>query len=154
MIKNYNRILKDSEVIIARLSKRKNEYGEYVIKGYVDGERNENYDYFTDDWEDAVGTAKFLAKQNKGELVKNANGYVIYSGSSKKSVKDSAWDKLFQILDVEVDGEWEGDFKVIARDQKEALDKVSKRLKGKISYGEIYEDDWARLLKSFDPDIL
>lgn len=154
MMKNYNRILKDSEEIIGCLSKRKNDYGEYVIKGYVNGKRNEDYDYFTDDWEDAIGTAEFLAKQNKGRLVKNAGGYIIYSDLSKKPVKDSMWDKLFQILGVEVDGEWEGDFKVIARDQKEALDKISRRLKGKISYGEIYEDDWARLLKDLDPSIL
>ena len=34
-----------------------NEYGEYTVRFYPYGTLNPNADYFTDDYEDAVGTA-------------------------------------------------------------------------------------------------
>jgi hypothetical protein len=45
------------------LRKRRNEWGEYVVRAYDrDGRRYPDGDYFTDDWEDAVNTAEAMRK--------------------------------------------------------------------------------------------
>ena len=43
-----------------KLNKRKNDYGEYRITCYKNGKRYSDGDYFTDDWEDAVGTLRTI----------------------------------------------------------------------------------------------
>lgn len=42
------------------LQKRRNEFGEYQIKSYVNGQRHPDGDYFTEDWDDALGTKTAL----------------------------------------------------------------------------------------------
>jgi len=42
---------------------RKNEYDEYVIKAWCNGKRYEEADYYTDDYDDAVGTMNLLRKE-------------------------------------------------------------------------------------------
>lgn len=45
----------------AVVTKRKNEFGEYVVRFYnPDGTRNRDADYFTNDYDDAVNTAKAM----------------------------------------------------------------------------------------------
>ena len=41
---------------------RKNEYGEYVIKAWCNDKRYEEADYYTNDYDDAVGTMNLLRK--------------------------------------------------------------------------------------------
>lgn len=50
-----------------RLSPRKNEFGEYVIKCYKNSTRYEEGDYFTNDWDDAQNT--LLAMQIQQEKI-------------------------------------------------------------------------------------
>ena len=45
------------------LNSRKNEYDEYVIKAWYNGKRYEEADYYTDDYDDAVGTMNLLRKE-------------------------------------------------------------------------------------------
>ena len=42
---------------------RKNEYDEYVIKAWRNGERYEKADYYTNDYDDAVDTMNLLRKE-------------------------------------------------------------------------------------------
>lgn len=42
------------------LRKRRNEFGEYVIRVWVNGKRHPDADYFTNDWDDASGTYKLM----------------------------------------------------------------------------------------------
>jgi hypothetical protein len=53
-----------------KLSKTKNDFGEYVIKCYRDGKRYPDGDYFTDDWADAQGTLKHM-REKCGTIVES-----------------------------------------------------------------------------------
>lgn len=57
------------------LNKRKNYYGEYVIRGYINGKYDEESTYYTDDWEDAVGTFYHICKTMKIEPHNEGNRY-------------------------------------------------------------------------------
>lgn len=57
------------------LNKRKNYYGEYVIRGYINGKYDEESTYYTDDWEDAVGTFYAICKTMKIEPHNEGNRY-------------------------------------------------------------------------------
>ena len=48
------------EIVFAKV--RKNEYGEYVVKVYVNGKYNEAKSYYTDDKEDAELTREAMIK--------------------------------------------------------------------------------------------
>jgi hypothetical protein len=48
-----------------KLSTRKNEYGEYVIKAWKDGKRYPDADYHTDDKTDAESTLKLMEIEAK-----------------------------------------------------------------------------------------
>lgn len=50
---------------IYKLEKRRNEYNEYVVRCFKNGERYKEGDYHTEDWDDAHKTQTFLQKQNK-----------------------------------------------------------------------------------------
>lgn len=80
--------------LFARLTKRKNEYDEYVIKGYENGRHNEDFDYYTDDWYDAVNTIKYMAKQYKGKLIQNGTTYTLYNDNT---IKDSELKKFTKL---------------------------------------------------------
>jgi hypothetical protein len=44
------------------LRKKRNAFGEYVVRAYdEDGKRYPPADYYTDDWDDAVSTANLMA---------------------------------------------------------------------------------------------
>ena len=45
------------------LRRRRNEWGEFVIRCYVNGRRYPDGDYFTDDWTDAAQTLTYLQEQ-------------------------------------------------------------------------------------------
>jgi hypothetical protein len=58
------------ETIEIIIPKRRNMFGEYVVKVHFDGKRNPNCDYHTDCRTDAVGTAcnmsaRYVAKGHK-----------------------------------------------------------------------------------------
>jgi hypothetical protein len=48
-----------------KLSKKKNEFDEYVVKCYRNGKRYPNGDYFATDWDDAQGTLKHMREKCK-----------------------------------------------------------------------------------------
>lgn len=50
---------------------RKNEYGEYVVKCWDNGERYPEGDYLTNDKNDAEGTCRLLNKANSEQLQPN-----------------------------------------------------------------------------------
>ena len=57
-----------------RLTKRRNEWGEFVVKAYENGKRYEAADYHTDDWQDAVATLDDMNDRNhQRELLLNHN---------------------------------------------------------------------------------
>lgn len=91
MIKRY---IDTDTTLMARLSKRKNDYDEYVIKGYENGRHNEDFDYYTDDWGDAVDTIKYMARQYKGKLVQNGTTYTIYKDTNIKDSKTRNFTRL------------------------------------------------------------
>ena len=55
----------DGKMIVC--SDKKNEHGEYEVRLYVDGKKNDDATYFTDDWDDAVDTAKAMAKKTEAK---------------------------------------------------------------------------------------
>lgn len=77
------------------LVKRRNDYDEYVIKEYVNGKLIEDLSYYTDDWEDAVNTLNFIARQKNKNVEKSSNGYFILLDSQK--VKDESTTRIEKI---------------------------------------------------------
>ena len=63
-----------------KLDKKKNEYGEYTVKCYKDGKYDEAGTYYTEDYEDALGTLKDLAKRSN--LVVKQQGSVVVADSA------------------------------------------------------------------------
>lgn len=62
------RVVKDSiedasQNYTFKLAKRKNDYDEFVVRAFKNGRYDEGATYYSDDWEDAVGTLKAMAKQ-------------------------------------------------------------------------------------------
>jgi len=49
--------------ITINLTKRRNEFGEYVVKVREDGRRNPDADYHTDCYDDALGTAMDMSRR-------------------------------------------------------------------------------------------
>lgn len=98
------------------LTKRRNDYDEYVIKEYVNGKLIEDLSYYTDDWEDAVDTLNFIARQKNKNVEKSSNGYFILLDSQK--VKDDKEDE---------DDDFEENFKssISYEDLKEKLFKLT-----------------------------
>lgn len=62
------------------LTDRKNDYDEYVMKAYKDGKYYEPATYYTDDWEDAVGTFMQTIKQYELKYRKSGKGYTTKGG--------------------------------------------------------------------------
>lgn len=60
-----------------KLSKKKNEWDEYVVKCYKNGKYYEKGSYYTDDWEDAVGTLKnYLVPRMKLNFRQEGSVYI------------------------------------------------------------------------------
>jgi hypothetical protein len=59
-----------------KLNKRKNEWGEYKVRVYVDGKLNEDASYYTEDWEDAEATAEHIRKNSPIDLVSLESGKI------------------------------------------------------------------------------
>ena len=74
--------IKDADKFVFKLSKKKNEWGEYVVRCYKNGAYYENGSYYTDDWEDAMNTVKMQAKQF--HLNAHQQGTVFVADSSTK----------------------------------------------------------------------
>lgn len=78
------------------LTKRRNDYDEYVIKEYVNGKLIEDLSYYTDDWEDAVNTLNFIARQKNKNVEKSSNGYFILLDSKKVKDEEDKEDDEFE----------------------------------------------------------
>lgn len=59
-----------------KLDKKTNDYGEYVIQCFKNGQYNEAGSSYTDDWEDAVGTLNAIARQFGLNVRQQGRGYV------------------------------------------------------------------------------
>lgn len=70
-----------------KLTKKKNDYDEYVIQAYKNGKKNEDATYYTDDWDDAINTLKSIAKQEK--LTFRQQGSVFIVDNKAKAFNDS-----------------------------------------------------------------
>lgn len=70
-----------------KLTKKKNDYDEYVIQAYKNGKKNEDATYYTDDWDDAINTLKLIAKQ--GKLTFRQQGSVFIADNKAKAFNDS-----------------------------------------------------------------
>lgn len=70
-----------------KLTKKKNDYDEYVIQAYKNGKKNEDATYYTDDWDDAINTLKLIAKQAK--LTFRQQGSVFIADNKAKAFNDS-----------------------------------------------------------------
>ena len=68
-----------------KLSKRKNEYGEYVVRCYKNYKYYDEGSYYTDDWEDAFGSLADMAKRN-GLTVKSLGSSFI--ADAKVTIED------------------------------------------------------------------
>lgn len=79
------RIVDSMEKQEFRLTKKKNDYDEYVIKAYINGKYYEEATYYTDDWEDAVATLNEMAKKAHLTVKKTASGFI--ADSKIKDVK-------------------------------------------------------------------
>lgn len=49
--------------VVLKLSKKKNDYDEFVIRFYKNNKFDEMRSYYTDDWDDAIGTINDMAKR-------------------------------------------------------------------------------------------
>ena len=89
-IKNGNYLLdnkiEDAEYTY-KLTKKKNDYDEYVIQAYKNGKKNEDATYYTDNWDDAINTLKSIAKQEK--LAFRQQGSVFIADNKAKAFNDS-----------------------------------------------------------------
>lgn len=79
--------INDADKIELKLVKKKNDYDEFVIKVYKNGKYYEPASYYTDDWEDAVGTFKDMAKR-QGLTVKQ-QGSMFIADCGEETVNDS-----------------------------------------------------------------
>jgi hypothetical protein len=70
-----------------KLTKKKNDYDEYVIQAYKNGKKNEDATYYTDDWDDAINTLKSIAKQEK--LTFRQQGSVFIADNKAKVFNNS-----------------------------------------------------------------
>ena len=82
------------------LNRRKNYYGEYVVKDYRDGKYYEEATYYTDDWDDAVGTFAQIVKQFDLEVIEDGPNRLVAEGDvdadGAKEINDAAGETLEQ----------------------------------------------------------
>lgn len=88
---NYNKAnkpvgAKDADKYTFKLAKRKNDYDEFVIRAYKNGKYYEDASYYTDDWEDAVGTLKDIAKRQGLTVKQNGTTFVADAKDSKEQL--------------------------------------------------------------------
>lgn len=88
---NYNKAnkpvgAKDADKYMFKLAKRKNDYDEFVIRAYKNGKYYEDASYYTDDWEDAVGTLKDIAKRQGLTVKQNGTTFVADAKDSKEQL--------------------------------------------------------------------
>lgn len=111
-----------------RLEKRKNEYGEYLVKAYKEGKLNEEGTYYTDDWEDAVNTFYDCVRRLGYDIIKDEDKVKVAIKKEDVDVKDEdtpfmLTDEMFDVL-------------------KEDIYKEIKKRKDKITF-EFLDEDYA-----------
>lgn len=72
-----------------KLTKKRNDYDEYIVQAYKNGKKYEDATYYSDDWDDALGTLKAIAKREGLNFRQQGS---IYIADSK--IKDSKLDML------------------------------------------------------------
>lgn len=96
-----------------KLNKRKNEYGEFIVKAYTDGKYDEEKTYYTDDWEDAVDTLNAMAKQsNKKVIEKRKDVYETFDNEVKDAKKRGRKPSKVKVIK---------DTKKLTKDSKKAI---------------------------------
>lgn len=82
-----------------KLAKKKNQYDEYVIRCYQNGKYYEEGSYYTDDWDDAVGTLNDMARRQGLTVHNEGTTLVADSAISDETIrghfvnaKISEWD--------------------------------------------------------------
>ena len=148
------------------LTKRRNDYDESVIKEYVNGKLIEDLSYYTDDWEDAVNTLNFIARQKNKNVEKSSNGYFILldSKSVLKQVKYGIIKDKFNefkkyINDIGFDFEktgktWNNYIEVIVKgdSSSDKWDKLEKNVKNHfasdVANSKLQDDDFEENFKS------
>lgn len=80
---------KDADDWRFKLAKRRNSYDEYVIRAYKNGKYDEEATYYTDDWDDAVGTLTDIAQRQGLKVREEKSGFVADScgEATKKDAK-------------------------------------------------------------------
>ena len=58
-----------------KLSNKRNQYNEYVVKVYKDNKLYEPDTYYTDNYLDAVNTMKIIARDLHLKVIKDGNSY-------------------------------------------------------------------------------
>lgn len=79
--------VKDANIRLT-LKKKKNDYGEFKVVCMKNGKYDEEGTYYTDDWDDAVGTLKQMAKQMGLNVTQNGNSYVADSKKAEDSLRE------------------------------------------------------------------
>lgn len=117
---------KEDEYVF-KLSKRKNDYDEYVVRAYKNGRYYEDATYYTDDWEDANDTLQSLAEQNGLEVIKNGGVFVAQKKKelTKEPTQDSK-DKISFVLSRQKE-EVEDDYEIKGYRNGEEDKKLTKR---------------------------
>ena len=87
---------KDADEWRFKLAKRRNTYDEYVIRAYKNGKYDEEATYYTDDWDDAVGTLTDIAQRQGLKVREEKSGFVADScgeatKKDEKPCKKDAW---------------------------------------------------------------
>lgn len=77
---------KDADKYMFKLAKRKNDYDEFVIRAYKNGKYYEDASYYTDDWEDAVGTLKDIAKRQGLTVKQNGTTFIADAKDNKEQL--------------------------------------------------------------------
>ena len=82
MLKDIKDSVKDSQYKL-KLDKKTNDYDEYVVACYKDGKYFEDGTYYTDDWDDAVGTMKDMSRRMGLNIRPQGRGYIADSIQDK-----------------------------------------------------------------------
>lgn len=78
---------KDADEWRFKLAKRRNSYDEYVIRAYKNGKYDEDATYYTDDWDDAIGTLTDIAQRQGLKVREEKYGFVADS-LKRKATKE------------------------------------------------------------------
>jgi virulence-associated protein VapD len=83
-----------------KLTKKKNDYDEYVVQAYKNGKKYEGATYYTDDWEDAIGTIKMFAKLEKLNFRQQGSVYIADNKTNDNDSKQTTFVDALKVLNI------------------------------------------------------